>query len=399
MRPAWASRRAAIWSLQQRPSTNRSGSALTTSSAVPPATARRMARSRWRQGARSSDRSRLAFGLTVRTGGSDAAGSRNQCRLQALHLDVLHRAVGARAARSGPRPRRARRTPGTPPGRARCGWSSVMSSTSCDERGPSGAAGRGRRSGSECVKRRAARTRCIRADVSDRASPGALRIRSISRVSRPEGHHDGRRARRVHGPARPGGPRGAGPARPAAALAGRGVAVPGGRALLDGGDRRLGPGEGLLADRAGRGDRARGPRPGCAARRAVGGRRRRRAARRSPRWSRWSRWWCRSRRSSTTCARTATAGDRAAAAGHRAAARLRPQARRVRRLRHRRPGWPGGWWSWPSGSASPTSRACGSRWRCPRTSWPAGSGPRGRRWPRRCGCCATAASSPPGGAR
>ena len=45
--PARASRCAAIWSLQLRPSRNRSGSALTTSWAVPPATARRMARSRW----------------------------------------------------------------------------------------------------------------------------------------------------------------------------------------------------------------------------------------------------------------------------------------------------------------------------------------------------------------
>ena len=49
-------------------------------------------------------------------------------------------------------------------------------------------------------------------------------------------------------------------------------------------------------------------------------------------------------------------------------------------------GWRPGWSSWRSGSAQPADgRACGSRCRCRRTSWPAGPARPARRSARRCG--------------
>ena len=56
---------------------------------------------------------------------------------------------------------------------------------------------------------------------------------------------------------------------------------------------------------------------------------------------------------------------------------------------HFRAAWRAGSWSWPSGSASPRARVCGSGWRCRRTSWRGGSGRRARPSRRRCECCAT----------
>ena len=111
MRPACARRRAASWSQQQRPSTNRSGWELPSSSAVPPATARRIARSRWvRFAVIGPAPFRLgAHGAHRRQRGR---GQQEPVTAQALHLDVLHRPVRARQRRSGPRPRRARHTRG-----------------------------------------------------------------------------------------------------------------------------------------------------------------------------------------------------------------------------------------------------------------------------------------------
>ena len=99
-------------------------------------------------------------------------------------------------------------------------------------------------------------------------------------------------------------------------MAGGGVALPRGRVVHDGPDRRLGPGEGLLADRARRGDPARRPRAGGAARRALG--RRRGAAQRVRRGAgagRRARGADRGVRRLPALPRRR--GDRAAAAGHR----------------------------------------------------------------------------------